>query len=186
MTTAGLGIAHRMGWITLPGDMSSLAHPLVILIAILLYAVEFIADKIPFVDSAWDSVHTFIRPLGGMAIGYMAMAEYGPAIQYPISFLTGSIALDAHLTKATSRVAINTSPEPVTNSIASVTEDVSVATVLFMIIKHPVMVILFVVLFILFSVWFLTKMFKFLKKILLRKNIKEDIEINLEEIKSNS
>jgi hypothetical protein len=173
MTTAGLGIAHRMGWIDLPGNMETLANPLVIGIAILLYAVEFFADKIPFVDSAWDSVHTFIRPAGGMALGYMAMADVGPAVQYPVAILTGSIALDSHLTKATSRAAINTSPEPISNSVASVTEDVGVLGAIYLIIKHPVVVAVLVVLFIAFSIWFLKKMFRFLKKVLSSK--KEDV-----------
>lgn len=166
LTTAGLGIAHRMGWVTLPGNMDSLANPLVIGVALVMCAVEFVADKIPYVDSVWDSVHTFIRPAGGMALGYMAMADIGPAVQYPVALLTGAIALDSHLTKATSRVAINTSPEPITNSVASVTEDVSVIGVLYLIIKHPVIAGILVVLFIAFSFWFLKKMFRFLKKVL--------------------
>ncbi|MCK5014943.1 MAG: DUF4126 domain-containing protein [Candidatus Omnitrophica bacterium] len=166
LTTAGLGIGHRMGWVTLPGNMESLANPLVIGAALLLYAVEFFADKIPYVDSAWDSVHTFIRPAGGMALGYMAMADVGPAVQYPIALLTGSIALDAHLTKATSRAVINTSPEPISNSVASVTEDIGVLGAIYLIFKHPVIASVLVILFILFSIWFLKKMFRFLKKVL--------------------
>ena len=168
LTSAGLGLAHRFGWISLPGDLDILAHPLVILLAVLIYAVEFFADKIPFVDSAWDSVHTFIRPLGGAALGYLVMADTAPFIQIATAMLTGSVALDSHLTKATSRVAINTSPEPVTNSIASVTEDVSVLGALYLIIRHPVIISLLVILFIVFSVWFLKKMFRFLKMILRR------------------
>lgn len=165
LTAAGLGIAHRMEWIVLPGNMESLANPFVIGAAFLMFLVEAVADKIPLVDSAWDSVHTFIRPAGGMILGYMAMADMGPAAQYPVALLTGSIALDSHLTKATSRVAINTSPEPVTNTVASVTEDVSVLGILYLIIKHPVVATILVILFILFSIWFLKKMFRFLKKI---------------------
>ncbi len=182
LTTASLGFAHRMGWITLPGNMESLANPLVIGAAVLIYAVEFFADKIPFVDSAWDSVHTFIRPAGGMALGYMAMADVGPAIQYPVAVLTGSIALDSHLTKATSRAAINTSPEPITNSVASVTEDIGVIGARYLIIKHPVVMTVLVILFILFSVWFLKKMFRFLKRLFGKKgpdqNNKSAVELN--------
>jgi hypothetical protein len=168
MTIAGLGIAHRMEWLILPGDMKTLANPLVIGVAILMYAVEFVADKIPFVDSAWDAVHTFIRPAGGMALGYMAMANVSPAIQYPVAVLTGSIALDSHLTKATARAAINTSPEPFSNSIASVAEDAGVFGVMYLIIKHPVIATILVILFILFSIWFLKTMFRFIKKIFSR------------------
>jgi hypothetical protein len=88
-----------------------------------------------------------------------------PALQYPVALLTGSIAMDSHLTKATSRVAINTSPEPFTNTVASVTEDASVIGVLYLIIKHPVIASILVVLFIIFSIWFLKKMFRFLKQL---------------------
>ena len=165
LSVAGLGIAHRVGWIALPGEMDSLSNLLVIAVAILLYAVEFVADKIPYVDSAWDSVHTFIRPLGGAALGFMAMADAGTALQVPVALLTGTIAMDSHLTKATARAAINTSPEPISNSVASVTEDVSVAGVLFLIINHPIIATIVVILFIIFSIWFLKTMFRFLKKV---------------------
>jgi hypothetical protein len=165
LTTAGLGIAHRMGWVELPGNMESISHPLVIGVALLIFAVEFFADKVPFVDSAWDSVHTFIRPAGAMALGYLAMSDVGPAIQYPVALLTGSIALDSHLIKATSRAAINTSPEPFSNIVASTTEDVSVLGAIYLVIKHPVVAAILVILFIIFSFWFLKKMFRFLKKV---------------------
>jgi len=165
MTTASMGVAHRMGWVTLPGDMDFLAHPLVIGTAALMYFVEFFADKIPYVDSMWDSVHTFIRPVGGAAMGYLAMANAGPAVQYPVAMLTGTVALDAHLTKATARAAINTSPEPITNSVASLTEDFSVAGMMVLIAQHPVIATLVVIAFLLFSIWFLKTMFRFVKKI---------------------
>lgn len=165
LTVAGLGIASRFGWINLPGNMDAVSHPLVIIVALLIYAVEFFADKIPLVDSAWDSVHTFIRPVGGAALAYMAMADAGPAIQLPVALVSGSIAMDSHLTKATTRLAINTSPEPVTNSIASVTEDGLVLGALWLIIKHPIISAIAVILFILFSIWFLKKMFRFVKKV---------------------
>ncbi len=165
LTTAGLGIANRMNLIDLPGSLDTLGNPLIIIGALLLYGIEFFADKIPFVDSAWDSIHTFIRPAGGAALGYMAASGSGPAVQMPIALLTGGIALESHLTKATARAAINTSPEPVTNSIASVTEDVSVVGVLYLVIMHPIVASIVVILFILVSIWFLKKMFKFLKRI---------------------
>ena len=168
LTTASLGIAHRMGWISLPGKMESLSHPLVIAAALLIFAIEFFADKIPYVDSAWDSVHTFIRPAGGMVLGYLAMSDVGPALQYPVALLTGLIAMDSHLIKATSRAAINTSPEPVSNIVASTTEDIGVLGAIYLIINHPVVVSLLVILFIIFSIWFLKKMFRFLKKVFSR------------------
>jgi len=173
MTTAGLGIAHRMHLLTLPGEMDVLANFWVIAAALGLYGIEFVADKIPFVDSAWDSIHTFIRPLGGAAMGYMAMSNVGPVGQIPMALLTGSIAMDSHLTKATTRAAINTSPEPFTNSIASVTEDVSVAGLLYLVIAHPVVASLTVIAFVVFSIWFLRKMFRFIHGIFRPRNLKE-------------
>ena len=165
MTVGALGIMSRLGVINLPGNMDVLAHPAIIITAIVLYAVEFFADKIPVVDSTWDSIHTFIRPFGGAALGYMAMANFGPAAQIPVALATGGVAMDSHLTKATTRVAINTSPEPVTNSVASVTEDSLVAGILYLIVTHPIIASILVVLFILFSIWFLKVMFRFLRKV---------------------
>lgn len=165
LTIAGLGIMDKMGILNLPGDLEAISNPLVIAVAILMYAVEFFADKIPLVDSMWDSLHTFIRPIGGAALSYMAMADIGPVAQIPAALLSGSVAMDSHLTKATTRLAINTSPEPVTNSIASVSEDALVIGALWMIVRHPIIAGILVILFIVFSIWFLRMMFKFVKKI---------------------
>ncbi len=164
LTVAGLGIADRLKMVDLPGNMDVVSHPLIIAVAVLMAAVEFFADKIPVVDSAWDSVHTFIRPAGGALLGFMAMADMGPVAQIPVALLTGTVAADSHLTKATTRVAINTSPEPVTNSVASLTEDGLVLTMLYLVIKHPVIATVCVICFIIFSIWFLKVMFKFVKK----------------------
>ena len=166
LTIAGLGIINRLGLINLPGNLDVISHPLIIVVAVLLYAVEFFADKIPLVDSAWDSIHTFIRPIGSGLLAYMATTDIGPVAQIPLTLLSGTIALDSHLTKATTRVAINTSPEPVTNSIASVSEDALVVGVLWLIVKHPIIAGILVILFILFSLWFLKKMFVFLKRVI--------------------
>ena len=166
LTVSVLGIAHRAQWMALPGGLEILSHPIVIVICILIFAIEFVADKVPYVDSAWDSFHTFIRPAGAAIMGYMAVSGVDPAWQYGAGLLTGSVALSSHLTKATARVAINTSPEPVTNSVASVTEDASVLGVLYLVAKHPVWAALIAISFICFAVWFLVKMFKFLKRVL--------------------
>jgi hypothetical protein len=165
LTIAGLGLANRFGMVQLPGDMGVLSHPLVITVAVFMFSVEFLADKIPLVDSAWDTVHTFVRPLGGAILGYMAMADTGPAMQFPAALLSGTVAADSHLTKATTRVAINTSPEPFTNIIASISEDILVLAALYLVIKHPVIAAVCVILFIIFSIWFLKVMFRFVKKV---------------------
>ncbi len=166
MTVAGLGIAQRMHWISLPGNMDVLGNPLIILVAGAMYIVEFVADKIPFFDNLWDSAHTFIRPTGGALLGYMASVHMGPAVQIPVALLTGSVSLSSHLAKATSRVAINSTTPPGTNSVASVGEDASVCGVLYLVIKHPIIAAIVIILLIALSIWVLIKMFKFLKKVL--------------------
>jgi len=168
LTIAVLGILDKMNVLSLPGDLEVISNPFIIGIAIVMYLVEFFADKIPLVDSAWDSIHTFIRPIGGAALSYMAMADMGPVAQIPAALLSGTIAMDSHLTKATTRAAINTSPEPFTNSVASVSEDAMVVGVIWMIVKHPIIAGIAVILFVLFSIWFLKMMFKFVKKIFSR------------------
>jgi len=175
LTVAALGISHQLEWVELPGNLESLSNPLIILLAVVLYVIEFFADKVPYVDSMWDTVHTLIRPAGGMALGYMAMADVGPALQLPVAMLTGSIAFDSHLTKATTRLAINTSPEPVSNSVTSVGEDLTVIGALYLVFQHPVVISVLVLLFILFSIWFLKKMFKFVKMVFSKKK-KPDTE----------
>lgn len=175
LTVAGLGIAHRMQWVTLPGELDAFAHPVIIGIAIVMFAIEFFADKVPYVDSSWDAIHTFIRPLGGMALGYLAMSDAGPALQYPIAALTGAVATQTHLTKATARAAINTSPEPVSNSVASVTEDAGVFGTLYLIATHPVVIIVLVVVFLAASLWFLFKMGQLIKRIFTRRKPKKPL-----------
>ncbi|MCP5007758.1 MAG: DUF4126 domain-containing protein [Planctomycetes bacterium] len=165
LSMAGLGIAHRMEWIKLPGDLEVISHPAIVGVAIFLFIVEFVADKVPYIDSLWDSVHTFVRPIAGSAIGYAAMSDSSQVIQIVVALITGGIALDSHLTKATSRLAINASPEPVTNSVASVTEDATVVGALYLILYHPVVIAVLVIIFVLLSVWFFRKMYRFLKRV---------------------
>jgi hypothetical protein len=165
LTVAGLGIAHRMHAIELPGQLDVLSNPFIIALAIVLYLIEFVADKVPYVDSIWDMVHTFIRPFGMIILSYAALSDADPVMRWGGALLTGTVTLDSHLVKATTRLAINTSPEPVSNSVASVTEDGLVVGALVLIAKHPIISAVLVILFIAFSIWFLTVMFKFLKKL---------------------
>ena len=165
LTAAGLGIADKAGWIALPGNLDTLSHPLVIGAAVVMFGIEFLADKIPYVDSAWDSVHTFIRPLGGAALAYLGSADMGPAVQTSLTLLGGTVAMESHLTKATTRVAINTSPEPITNSVASVAEDATVIGILWLIIKHPIIAAVVAILLIVLSVLILKMLFRFVGKV---------------------
>nr|WP_320012240.1 DUF4126 domain-containing protein [uncultured Desulfobulbus sp.] len=165
LCTAGLGLAQRMEWINLPGNMTVLAEPHIMAIATALFVVEFVADKIPLIDSAWDSIHTVIRPLASATLGFLAASEAGTLPQFLTALTTGSVTMGAHLAKASARAAINTSPEPVTNSVASISEDLSVTGLLYLMIAHPALATVVVLVLIVLSAWLLKKLFPFAQKI---------------------
>lgn len=134
------GFAMRLGWIDLPVHLAGLdvlANPWVMAIAGLGFIAEFFADKIAFVDSAWDAVHTFIRPIGGALLAVAVIDPADPAWQVAVLLLGGGAALAAHGAKASGRAVINTSPEPVSNIVASTGEDLVTAGGLYMALAHP-------------------------------------------------
>jgi len=134
------GLAIRLGWIHLaPGwsALSVLADPVVLGVAGVLFAVEFLADKIPVIDSLWDAVHTFIRPIGGALLASRALGELSPVAEVLALLLLGGATLATHAAKATTRLAVNTSPEPVSNVLVSLTENGLVAGVVWLALAHP-------------------------------------------------
>ncbi len=154
-----------MGWIALPGDLKVISHPLIFIFAGLLYLIEFLADKIQFIDTIWDSAHTFIKPIGTAALGYMAASNLGPVVQIPLAMLCGTLSGGTQLTKASARLAINTSPEPVSNAVVSTTEDGLSVFVLYMILKHPLIATIIVVVLIALTVWLFVKVIRFSRKV---------------------
>ena len=130
-----LGIADRVGDVSSIPD--SLGRTDVLVAAAVLYAVEFVADKIPYVDSTWDAISTVIRPTIGTAIALLVSGDACTAEQAAYGALGGGTALASHLVKAGGRLAINASPEPVSNIVASLTEDAAVVTVVLLAIAHP-------------------------------------------------
>jgi len=168
LTAALLGISGRFGWIDLPGELSTLSHPLIIAGAVLIFLVEFVADKVPYVDSAWDSVHTFIRPLGAAGMGMLAGTEQGPLIQTFLAVATGTLALNTHALKASTRLAINTSPEPFSNIVASFSENAVVIFMFWFFIKHPILAALLLVCLIVLSFFLLRLMWRFVMKLFRR------------------
>lgn len=138
LTVGLLGLCGHFGWIHLPGELVVFLNPLVFSFAFIIFSIEFIADKVPYVDSVWDSVHTFIRPLGGIAIGYMAGSAHGPVIQAMYAIFAGTLTLNTHTAKAAERLAINTSPEPFSNIGASTVEQGLVIFMYWFFIRHPV------------------------------------------------
>ena len=126
LTVLVSGLAIRLDCVTLPASLNGLevlGHPIVIALAGILYLFEFFADKIPWIDTAWDSVHTFIRPVGAAALTVAALGEVNPVFEVIAALLAGSMALSSHLTKAGTRLVANTSPEPFTNIGLSLAED---------------------------------------------------------------
>lgn len=136
-TVAVLGLSARYGLIALPGQFRAFDHPVVIGVALAMYLAEFVADKIPWIDSVWDAVHTVIRPLGGALVAVTALGEASPAASALAALLGGSIAMTSHLTKAGTRAAANTSPEPFSNWILSVAEDVFAVGLTWGAVRHP-------------------------------------------------
>jgi hypothetical protein len=160
---ATLGVLHHMELMALPAELQIVASPVVIAAAGLMYLVEFFADKIPGVDSAWDALHTFIRIPAGAVLAAQAVGDVHPALSLAAGLVGGSLAATSHLTKAGARLAINTSPEPFSNWAASITEDVAVIGGLWLALQHPVVFLALLVLFIALVVWLAPKLFRFLR-----------------------
>jgi hypothetical protein len=160
-----LGYLAHTGGIDLPPDLMILADPMVMGAAGLMYAVEFFADKVPGVDTVWDSLHTFIRIPAGAMLAAGAIGDIGPAAEISAALVGGSLAAATHATKAGSRVLINTSPEPFTNWTASIAEDIAVFVGVWASIQHPTFFVIGTVLFILLMVWALPKLWRGIKRV---------------------
>ena len=156
-TVAILGLASRYGWVQLPEQFRAFDNDLVIGAAIVLYLVEFVADKVPWVDSMWDAVHTVIRPVGGALIAVTTLGDASPTVEGLVALLGGTLAAGSHLTKAGTRAVANTTPEPVTNWILSIAEDIFVVGLGFIALKYPtvaaLVVIVAVALMVIFAAW---------------------------------
>jgi hypothetical protein len=136
-TVAILGLASRYGWVALPPQYQAFDNNWIIGIAIALYLVEFCADKVPWVDSAWDAVHTVVRPIGGAVIAVTTLGHASPATETLIGLLGGALAAGTHFGKASTRLVANASPEPFSNWILSVLEDAFVVGLGFLALKYP-------------------------------------------------
>jgi len=158
-TVAALGIASRAELIQLPPDLQVLGHPGVIAVACIMYVIEFFADKVPYVDSGWDVLHTFIRVPAGAILAARSLGDMNPALELMALLAGGSIALAAHGTKAATRLAINASPEPFSNWFASIVEDVTVFGSLWLMFHHPIVMMVLVLAFLALLIWIVPKIF---------------------------
>ena len=137
-TVAILGLAARYGWVELPPQFDAFGHGVVIGVAIGLYLIEFFADKIPYVDSLWDLIHTAIRPAGGALIAVATLGDASPAVEGLVALLGGTVAAGSHLTKASTRAVANTSPEPLSNWFLSLGEDLFVVGLGYLALRYPI------------------------------------------------
>jgi len=164
-TVLMLGVLNNMGHITLPEELQVVSDPLVLMAAGAMYFVEFFADKVPGVDTGWDGLHTFIRIPAGAALAAGAVGDMAPAVEIAAALVGGSLAAGSHAAKAGSRVMINTSPEPVTNWTASISEDLMVLGGLWAALNHPIWFLAGLVVFILLLIWLLPKLWRGIKKV---------------------
>ena len=165
-TVATLGLLQRFGVIHLPQHLQGLSHPAVLAIAITLYVLEFLADKIPYLDSIWQAVHTFISPPAAAILAFSATASAPDAWRWGAALLAGSIALTSHGTKASARAGANMSPEPASNWALSFGEDVLSVWLTWFATAHPTAAIIVVAVLLAISLFVLYHLFRFLRRAL--------------------
>ncbi|VVE67347.1 hypothetical protein PPN31119_02566 [Pandoraea pnomenusa] len=175
LTVFCAGMAVRLGWLHLPPSLEVLASTWVIASAGVLAAIEFFADKIPFVDSAWDAIHTFIRIPAGIVLGAAALGQMDPTVTVLAGLAGGALAGTAHLAKAGSRALINTSPEPFSNVAASAGEDVSTVGGLALAFFLPAVFLVMLLVFVVLAWWWLPRVWRGWRSLLARvKGLRND------------
>jgi hypothetical protein len=163
-TVAVLGLLHRFDVVSLPAALEILGEPVVLGVALALYAVEFLADKIPYVDSVWDAIHTFIRPPAAAVLAYGALGNVPEAWRVAAGLLAGSIALSSHGAKATTRAAVNASPEPFSNWALSLGEDLVSVALAWFAASHPLLALAVVAVLVALSIFLMVKLFRFARR----------------------
>src|SRR5215468_5110460 len=136
-TVLAMGLLNRWGFVHLPPSLDVISTTPILVVAAILYAVEFFVDKVPFLDSMWDALHTVIRPAAGALLAFGAVGHVDPKWQILAALLGGSLALTSHAAKASTRVAVQVSPEPISNWILSVTEDGIAVLLVWLVGAHP-------------------------------------------------
>jgi uncharacterized protein DUF4126 len=164
-TVATLGLLSRFAHLKLPGDLDVVTNWWVIGIALFLFVIEFIADKIQLVDSVWDIIHTFIRIPAGAVLAATAFGDFDRSVQVIALLLGGGLALSSHGTKAAARALINTSPEPVSNIVVSLSEDILAVVTVVAAVFLPVVVFLIIAVGLIFSFWLLPRVIRFFRKV---------------------
>lgn len=166
-TVAVLGLLQKFGSTRLPGGLEVLDNWWIIGTAIFLYSIEFFADKLPYVDSVWDVVHTFIRIPAGAIVAYAAAADLDPAIAITAALFGGGLAFSSHGSKAAARIGANLSPEPVSNWILSIVEDAIAIGGTLLAVFAPIAILVVLALFVLFFAWFSRKIFRAVRRLII-------------------
>ena len=165
-TVAALGLIQHYGLVSrLPGGLDKLDNWWVIGIALFLYVVEFFADKVPYVDTVWDALHTFIRIPAGAVLALAATTDLDPTLRIVATLLGGGLALSTHGTKATVRAAANVSPEPFTNWALSLSEDALAIAAVFLAVLHPLVILVLIPAFVIVLIWILPKVLRRLRRL---------------------
>lgn len=165
-TILALGLAIRFDWLHLGAaaqPLHVLAHPAVLIAAGVAAVVEFFADKIPWVDSFWDSFHTIIRPIGAVVVAATVLGPIDPALKLTLIILCGGMAFASHSTKAATRLAVNHSPEPFTNIGASLAEDVFAPFGIWLSLSHPLFTLGLVIVFLGAFIWIMPKIVRMIR-----------------------
>lgn len=165
---ATLGLLGRFANLNLPGELDVVTNWWVIGVALFMFVVEFIADKIPVVDSVWDVIHTFIRIPAGAVIAATAFGDFDRSVQVVALLVGGGLALSSHGTKAATRALINTSPEPVSNVVVSLAEDVLVIVAIVLALFLPVLVFFVIGAGLAVSLWILPRVIRFFRGVFRR------------------
>lgn len=161
-----LGLLQFFGIYTLPADLQSLANPWVMGASGFMFLVEFLADKVPGLDSVWDAAHTFIRIPAGALLAAAAVAGGDPSLGIAAGILGGAVAAGSHITKASTRALINVSPEPISNWTASFSEDAMSIGAVWMALAFPLLMLVFLIIFFALAIWLLPKIWRGLKRVL--------------------
>jgi Domain of unknown function (DUF4126) len=162
-TVLTLGLLQRFGLARLPGDLGYLSETWVIAVAAVLYLIEFVADKVPAVDSVWDAVHTFIRVPAGAVLATSAFADYDTPVRIAALLVGGGLALGAHGSKAATRVAVNTTA-PGAGSVVSIAEDVAAFGSTLLMVFLPIMFLVLLAVVVLATVWLAPKVVRLLRR----------------------
>lgn len=157
------GGLQRLGWVSLPSDLSLLSHDWVLIASGVMMIGEFVADKVPVFDSVWDGLHTFIRIPAGVLLAWGAFGDQTAVAQVIVALAGGALVTSTHLTKAGGRALINHSPEPFSNWLASFFEDAVVLGGLWLILAHPVVFLILLALFVLLLIWLLPRVWRGLR-----------------------